>query len=121
MVCTDVLKSPPKSSISEFSSCIAASALTSKGAEASTTMAPAELIVSPKPPVSKKVSHVLKTHDDEREDNYYWIRDDERKDPEVLAYLNEENDYTEAVMTGELSTVFCGPPKSAIAVVVLCW
>lgn len=28
-----------------------------------------------------------------REDPYYWLRDDERKDPEVLAYLNDENEY----------------------------
>lgn len=28
-----------------------------------------------------------------REDPYYWLRDDERKDPEALAYLNAENDY----------------------------
>lgn len=121
MVCLEVLKPPPKLSRREFSSCIAASAVTSKGAEASTTMAPAELIVTPKPPVPKKVSHVLKTNDDKREDNYYWIRDDERKNPEVLAYLKEENDYTEAVMTGEFSLVFCPPPKSAIVVVVLRW
>jgi len=53
-------------------------------------------------PVPKKVSHVLETHGDKREDNYYWIRDDERKNPEVLAYLEEENNYTEAVMAGEI-------------------
>lgn len=53
------------------------------------------------PPVPKKVPHVLETHGDKREDNYYWIRDDERKNPDVLAYLKEENDYTEAVMSGE--------------------
>lgn len=54
-----------------------------------------------KPPVPKKVSHVLETHGDKREDNYYWIRDDDRKNPEMLAYLEEENNYTEAVMAGE--------------------
>lgn len=55
-----------------------------------------------KPPVPKKVSHVLETHGDKREDSYYWIRDDERKNPEMLAYLEEENNYTEAVMAGEI-------------------
>lgn len=54
------------------------------------------------PPVPKKVSHVLETHGDKREDNYYWIRDDERKNPEMLAYLEEENNYTKAVMAGEI-------------------
>ncbi|KAG0605070.1 hypothetical protein M758_9G029100 [Ceratodon purpureus] len=53
-----------------------------------------------KPPVAKKVSHVLETLGDKREDSYYWIRDDERKNPEVLAYLAEENNYTDAV-TGD--------------------
>jgi oligopeptidase B len=31
-----------------------------------------------------------------RVDPYYWLRDDERKDPEVLAYLQAENAYREA-------------------------
>ena len=30
-----------------------------------------------------------------REDVYSWLRDDKRKDPEVLGYLNAENSYTE--------------------------
>jgi len=59
----------------------------------------AEVVVgTPKAPVAKKVSHVMEMHGDKREDNYYWIRDDDRKDPDVLAYLNEENAYTEALM-----------------------
>ena len=33
-----------------------------------------------------------------RMDNYYWIRDDQRKNPEMLAYLNAENAYTDSVM-----------------------
>jgi hypothetical protein len=61
----------------------------------------AEVVVgTPKAPVAKKVSHVMEMHGDKREDNYYWIRDDDRKDPDVLAYLNEENAYTEALMEG---------------------
>lgn len=35
---------------------------------------------------------------DVRDDCYYWLRDDARKDPDVLAYLNQENAYTERVM-----------------------
>lgn len=38
----------------------------------------------------------LTAHGDIRIDNYYWMRD--RTDPEVLAHLNAENDYTAAVM-----------------------
>jgi hypothetical protein len=61
----------------------------------------AEVVVdTPKAPVAKKVSHVMEMHGDKREDNYYWIRDDDRKDSDVLAYLNEENAYTEALMEG---------------------
>lgn len=31
-----------------------------------------------------------------REDDYYWLRDDSRKNPEMLAYLNAENSYADA-------------------------
>lgn len=34
----------------------------------------------------------------EMNDNYYWLRDDERKNPEIIQYLNEENDYYQAYM-----------------------
>ncbi|NEX94478.1 S9 family peptidase [Caulobacter sp. 17J65-9] len=33
-----------------------------------------------------------------RQDEYYWLRDDTRKNPEMLAYLNAENAYTDAVL-----------------------
>jgi len=42
--------------------------------------------------------HVHETHGHQRQDNYFWLRDDDRKDPKVLAYLEEENTYTEQVM-----------------------
>jgi oligopeptidase B len=58
----------------------------------------------PAPPVAKKVPHVFREHGNERIDNYQWLRDDSRSDPEVLAYLNAENDYYAANMatTGDL-------------------
>jgi oligopeptidase B len=34
----------------------------------------------------------------ERSDPYYWLRDDTRKDPALLAYLNAENAYADAVL-----------------------
>ncbi len=34
----------------------------------------------------------------ERSDPYYWLRDDDRQDPEVLAYLQAENAYRRAMM-----------------------
>tara|TARA_B100000767_G_scaffold275779_2_gene315490 strand:- start:7 stop:2112 length:2106 start_codon:yes stop_codon:yes gene_type:complete len=33
------------------------------------------------------------------EDNYYWLRDDTRKNKKVLQYLNDENNYTEYHMS----------------------
>ena len=42
--------------------------------------------------------HVHDIHGDKRQDNYFWLRDDKREDPEVLAYLEEENRYTEQMM-----------------------
>lgn len=50
------------------------------------------------PPKANKVPHVMTDHGDTRTDNYYWLRDDSRKDPNVLDYLNAENVYTESVM-----------------------
>ncbi|XP_019166680.1 PREDICTED: uncharacterized protein LOC109162430 [Ipomoea nil] len=54
----------------------------------------------PTPPVAKKVKHEMELFGDVRVDNYYWLRDDRRSDPEVLSYLQEENDYTDRVMSG---------------------
>ena len=51
-----------------------------------------------KPPVAKVVPKVIEAHGDKRQDNYFWLRDDARKDPEVLGYLAEENRYLEAVL-----------------------
>lgn len=48
------------------------------------------------PPTLKKIPEVLEKHGDQRTDNYFWLRD--RKNPEVIAYLNAENAYTEAQM-----------------------
>jgi oligopeptidase B len=33
-----------------------------------------------------------------REDVYYWLRDDTRSDPDVLAHLRAENEYTDAML-----------------------
>jgi oligopeptidase B len=50
------------------------------------------------PPVAKVDPKVLSIHGHDRIDDYYWIRDDERKDPEVLSLLEAENAYTQAMM-----------------------
>ncbi len=49
-------------------------------------------------PIAKKIPHMMTIHGDSRVDNYYWMRDDERKDPQVLQYLEQENQYTETVL-----------------------
>ncbi|KAG0458622.1 hypothetical protein HPP92_021750 [Vanilla planifolia] len=52
------------------------------------------------PPVAKKVRHEMEMFGDVRTDDYYWLRDDSRSDPEILSYLKEENDYTSQAMSG---------------------
>ncbi|OBQ54248.1 S9 family peptidase [Tamlana sp. s12] len=47
-------------------------------------------------PVAKQIPHKLSIHNDNRIDNYYWLND--RENPEVIDYLNKENDYTKALM-----------------------
>lgn len=49
-------------------------------------------------PVAEKIPHEMTIHGDTRIDNYYWMRDDERKDPKVLAYLEAENAYTDEML-----------------------
>ena len=54
-----------------------------------------------KPPVAKKIPKVLKIHGYEVTDNYGWLRDrNEKKDPEVIKYLEDNNAYTES-FTGQ--------------------
>jgi oligopeptidase B len=51
------------------------------------------------PPDVAKKPHVVKApFGAERTDDYYWLRDDARENPEMLAYLNAENAYVDAVM-----------------------
>lgn len=44
-----------------------------------------------KPPVAKIIPHTLEKHGHVRTDNYYWLN--QRENPEVIDYLNQENDY----------------------------
>ena len=46
-------------------------------------------------PSPKKLPVTFEAHGVKRIDNYYWMRDDSRKDPEIIAHLNEENSYLE--------------------------
>ncbi|MGQ4277315.1 S9 family peptidase [Pseudidiomarina sp. E22-M8] len=44
-------------------------------------------------PAAKREPYTVVSPHGERVDYYYWLRDDERKDTEVIAYLNAENTY----------------------------
>jgi oligopeptidase B len=50
----------------------------------------------PAPPVAKKVPKTTEINGRELVDNYFWLRD--KQNPEVAAYLQAENAYTDAVM-----------------------
>src|SRR5437868_11664277 len=50
----------------------------------------------PAPPIAKKVPHETEINGHKMLDNYYWLR--EKSNPEVRAYLEKENAYTDAVM-----------------------
>eukprot|EP00172_Hildenbrandia_rubra_P000493 Plantae.Rhodophyta-Hildenbrandia_rubra.ctg12438.p1 GENE.Plantae.Rhodophyta-Hildenbrandia_rubra.ctg12438~~Plantae.Rhodophyta-Hildenbrandia_rubra.ctg12438.p1 ORF type:complete len:769 (-),score=97.93 Plantae.Rhodophyta-Hildenbrandia_rubra.ctg12438:1610-3916(-) len=82
-------------------------------------------LLPPKAPTAKKIPHnvvfgEVKGEDrgerimkgDERKilnDDYYWMRDDKRKDSKVLSYLEKENRYTRRVMrplTGHVSKLY---------------
>jgi oligopeptidase B len=47
------------------------------------------------PPVAAIHPHAITSPNGTRNDDYYWLRDDTRKSPEVLAYLKAENDWYE--------------------------
>ena len=49
---------------------------------------------APVPPVAKRIPHPTTLHGDTRPDDYFWLRD--KSNPEVIHYLEAENEYTEA-------------------------
>jgi oligopeptidase B len=51
---------------------------------------------SPSPPLARPVPKVDVVHGDRRQDDYFWLR--QKDDPEVTAYLEAENAYTDGVM-----------------------
>ena len=50
------------------------------------------------PPVATIKPFTIESPNGNRIDSYYWLRDDLRKSPDVLAYLNAENAYTDAML-----------------------
>jgi oligopeptidase B len=51
---------------------------------------------TPAPPIAKKIPKVTEINGRKLVDNYFWLR--EKQNPEVRAYLEAENAYTEAIM-----------------------
>ncbi|MCZ6675820.1 MAG: S9 family peptidase [Candidatus Poribacteria bacterium] len=52
--------------------------------------------VSDKPPIARVIPKVETVHGEARVDNYFWLRD--KSNPEVIQYLEAENQYTDAMM-----------------------
>ena len=53
---------------------------------------------TPTPPVAAQKPYTVASPHGDRQDPYYWLRDDTRKSPELLKYLEAENVYTEAIL-----------------------
>ncbi|MCU0375440.1 MAG: oligopeptidase B, partial [Chitinophagaceae bacterium] len=51
-------------------------------------------------PVAEQRKHLLTIHGDTLSDPYYWLRDDDRNDSAMLAYLIAENAYTDTMLSG---------------------
>ncbi len=51
------------------------------------------------PPIAAKRPHQTVLHGQTRIDPYHWLRDDDRKDPEVIDYLDAENAWFERQMS----------------------
>ena len=53
--------------------------------------------MKPTPPVAATRSHVVRSPHGDRDDEYYWLRDDTRTNPDVIGYLEAENAYVKAM------------------------
>ena len=53
---------------------------------------------APQPPVAAKKPYQVESPNGSREDEYYWLRDDKRENPEMLAYVKAENAYADAML-----------------------
>src|SRR5678816_3749138 len=51
---------------------------------------------APKPPMAERKTKTTQIHGDTMVDDFFWLR--EKTNPQVIAYLESENSYTEAAM-----------------------
>ncbi len=61
-------------------------------------LAGSALAQTPTPPTVAKKPFMVTSPNGAREDDYYWLRDDTRKNPDMLAYLKAENAYADALL-----------------------
>lgn len=56
---------------------------------------------TPVAPLARQIPHTVKSPHGDRIDEYYWLRDDDpqAKRPEIIEYLQAENDYTAAMLS----------------------
>ena len=68
------------------------------------------------PPVAPRRPVTLSAHGDERIDDWFWLRSDDRDDPEVLALLKAENDFVAAELahTEDLQAALFAEMKARI-------
>lgn len=59
---------------------------------------PAAAALPAAPDAPKRAHNVTAPHGATRADEYYWLRDDSRTDADMLAYLNAENAYADALL-----------------------
>ena len=71
-----------------FSELLLALAMTASSISTALAADPPTMVAAP---LAGKKPYVVKSPNGDREDDYYWLRDDTRKNPEMLAYLNAEN------------------------------
>ena len=54
---------------------------------------------TPTPPDATQKPHTVKApHGAQRQDEYYWLRDDKRENADMLGYLKAENAYADALL-----------------------
>ena len=63
-----------------------------------TVTSPPVAAMAAAPPVAAAHPYEVTSPNGSRTDDYYWLRDDQREKPEMLAYLAAENAYTDAVL-----------------------
>jgi oligopeptidase B len=75
--------------------CLLALAVQASAAPVSAAASPS---MPPAPPVATPKPFIVKSPAGDRVDSYYWLRDDTRTNPDVLAYLVAENAYKDAML-----------------------